>query len=57
MANLDPQVTNALLAAKRAQANPVPALEPEFPYARITFDPFFFGADAEVDTKEEGASS
>ncbi|MGB8167620.1 MAG: hypothetical protein WCF18_09015 [Chthoniobacteraceae bacterium] len=57
MANLDPQVTNALRAARRAEQNPVPELEPSFPYAKISFDPFFFGADAEVDTEHEEASS
>ena len=57
MANLDPLVTAALLAARRAQRDPVPALEPEFPFVRISFDPFIFGADAEVDTKPTKASS
>jgi hypothetical protein len=57
MANLDPQVTNALRAARRAQEKTVPALEPAFPYAKISFDPFFFGADAEVDTEQTEASS
>lgn len=53
MANLDPQVTSALLAAKRAQRGDGILLEPDFPYAKITFDAEHFGADKEVDTGED----
>lgn len=51
---LDPQ-TNADLARQQHQAeNQPPPLEPDFPYQpKLTFDPFYYGVDREVEPEEK----
>ncbi|MEA3212255.1 MAG: hypothetical protein QOE70_5312 [Chthoniobacter sp.] len=57
MASLDPQITLALREARRTQEEDPPALEVSFPFTKLHFDPFYFGADREVYMEREGLTT
>jgi hypothetical protein len=56
--SLDPRTNAQAEALANSDANSQPALEPDFPYERIYFDPYFFNVTVvhipQVDTGADG---
>lgn len=53
---LDPLANRQAREIAQAQADAQPNLEPDFPYSRVSFDPFFFGVveRPQVDNSAQG---